>query len=192
LSALDPESRESLQDDLHQLHQNLKATFVHVTHDFREAATLADTIAVMGDGKVQQSGTPSQILREPDSVFVARFTMAKNIFRGEIQRAGDRHVFTSEEVKFETPEHPLEPCFAVIRPEDIRLSTEPILESGCNNLRGTIKSIVDNGATVSVSVDLPPQFSCLLSRGTSEELNPKLGQEMYVVFKADVVRLLDR
>lgn len=90
LSALDPENREGVQRELRRLHNRLKLTTVHVTHDFEEAIALGDRIAVLGDGRIHQVGTPEQIFRQPNSEFVARFAMVRNIFICEVTDGGGR------------------------------------------------------------------------------------------------------
>jgi len=64
LSALDPESREGVQQELRQIHNELKVTTIHVTHDFEEAIALGERIAVLGEGYVKQIGTPEEIFRQ--------------------------------------------------------------------------------------------------------------------------------
>ena len=72
-SALDPISRKALQEMVKNLQHTLNITTVFVTHDMAEAMTLADYIAVIGDGTLQQLGTPNEILRQPANDFVAGF-----------------------------------------------------------------------------------------------------------------------
>ncbi|MDB4897871.1 MAG: glycine betaine/carnitine/choline transporter ATP-binding protein [Firmicutes bacterium] len=71
--ALDPITRESLQDELKRLQAKLKKTIVFVTHDMDEALKLADRIVIMKDGKVHQVATPDELLRHPKDEFVAQF-----------------------------------------------------------------------------------------------------------------------
>ena len=71
--ALDPITREQLQEELISLHKKLKKTFVFVTHDMDEALKLGDRIAIMRDGKLLQLDTPEKILHEPASGFVEEF-----------------------------------------------------------------------------------------------------------------------
>jgi len=78
-SALDPISREQLQDELVRLQQEIKTTIVFVTHDMDEAIKIADTIVIMKDGEIVQSGTPEQILRHPANDFVKSFIGAKRM-----------------------------------------------------------------------------------------------------------------
>lgn len=72
-SALDPITREQLQDELIRLNEELKKTIVFVTHDMDEALKIADLMVVMQGGKVVQQGTPDQILRHPVNEFVRDF-----------------------------------------------------------------------------------------------------------------------
>lgn len=73
-SALDPISRTKLQDDLLELHQRIKKTIIFVTHDLEEAFKLGDRVCIMNEGKIEQIAAPTEILTEPASVFVQRFT----------------------------------------------------------------------------------------------------------------------
>lgn len=78
-SALDPISREQLQDELIRLQQELKKTIVFVTHDMDEAIKLADTIILMNGGEVVQAGSPERILRHPANDFVKSFIGKKRL-----------------------------------------------------------------------------------------------------------------
>jgi len=71
--ALDPITRETLQDELKRIQRQLKVTIMFVTHDMNEALKLADRIVVMKDGEIHQIGTPEEILRHPKDEFVAQF-----------------------------------------------------------------------------------------------------------------------
>ncbi|UOE57418.1 ABC transporter ATP-binding protein [Bacillus sp. CMF12] len=72
-SALDPLSREKLQDDLIHLQKKIKKTIVFVTHDMKEALKLGDRICVMKDGEIVQIGTPEELLANPENEFVRQF-----------------------------------------------------------------------------------------------------------------------
>ncbi|MGN7401756.1 ABC transporter ATP-binding protein [Cytobacillus praedii] len=76
-SALDPISREKLQDDLLDLKKNLKKTTVFVTHDIQEALKLADRICIMNEGKIVQIGTPHELVTDPVNDFVKEFVGGK-------------------------------------------------------------------------------------------------------------------
>ncbi len=77
-SALDPISREKLQEDIIHLQRTIKKTIVFVTHDIKEAMKLADRICLMREGKVIQLGTPSELRNEPANDFVRDFVGDSN------------------------------------------------------------------------------------------------------------------
>ncbi|MGH2318864.1 ABC transporter ATP-binding protein [Planococcus sp. SE5232] len=78
-SALDPISREQLQDELRNLQQTINKTIVFVTHDMDEALKIADSIIVMRDGQVEQTGTPQQLIDDPANEFVRNFIGVERI-----------------------------------------------------------------------------------------------------------------
>jgi len=80
-SALDPISREQLQDDLRNLQQEIRKTIVFVTHDMDEALKIADLIVVMRGGEVEQVGTPQELINNPANDFVKSFIGLERINR---------------------------------------------------------------------------------------------------------------
>lgn len=80
-SALDPISREQLQVQLKDLQEKIQKTIVFVTHDMDEALDIADEIILMKDGKIEQAGTPIQLLQEPKNEFVAQFIGEERVYR---------------------------------------------------------------------------------------------------------------
>ena len=91
LSNLDAKLRTEMRARIAELHRELGATFVYVTHDQTEAMTMADRIVVMLDGKIQQADTPAQLYAHPCNVFVAGFigTPPMNILPGRLVRRGN-------------------------------------------------------------------------------------------------------
>ena len=77
-SALDPMSREKLQDDILDIQRQMKKTIVFVTHDIQEAMKLGDRICIMKDGEVLQVGTPEELIRQPANDFVREFVGGPN------------------------------------------------------------------------------------------------------------------
>jgi len=190
LSALDPESREGVQRELRQIHNQLKVTTIHVTHDFEEAIALGERIAVLGEGYVKQIGTPEEIFRQPNSEFVARFAMTRNIFAGEVIDTGNGNtVFHTEGTKLAVATDLRGRLHASIRPEDILISPEPLHSSARNSFGGIITHITDKGSTLYVTVNLPPDFICLVTRRSFEEMGLDEGQKVYITFKASAVHI---
>ena len=190
LSALDPETREGVQKELRQLHNQLKVTTIHVTHDFEEAIALGDHIAVLGEGCIKQVGTPEQIFHQPNSEFVARFAMARNIFTGEVvERDDGSTLFRTEDTELVIVTDLRGKLHASVRPEDILISPEPLRSTARNSFCGTITHIADRGSTLYLTVNLPPDFICLVTRRSCEEMGLTKGQKVYITFKASAVHI---
>ncbi len=92
LSALDAKLREAMQVELRQLQQQLGITTIVVTHDQREAMTMADTVVVMNSGQIRQAASPIEIYRRPADRFVADFIGSTNLleYRSRQRRQSDR------------------------------------------------------------------------------------------------------
>lgn len=80
LSAIDPTFRNSIMKSLKDIHKRYNLTTIHVTHNFREASYLANKIAIIMDGKIQQVGVAEDVLNHPTNINVAKFLGFKNIF----------------------------------------------------------------------------------------------------------------
>lgn len=124
LSALDLKLRSEMQYELRELQRRLGITFVFVTHDQEEALALSDEIFVLNNGRIQQSGTPTDIYDEPINRFVADFIGESNIVAGTMIRdylvGFVGHQFECVDRGF----HANEPVEIVIRPEDLELTTK--------------------------------------------------------------------
>ncbi|MDH3763710.1 MAG: putative 2-aminoethylphosphonate ABC transporter ATP-binding protein [Gammaproteobacteria bacterium] len=119
LSALDAKVRGHLRHEMKTLQRRLGVTTVMVTHDQEEALTMADRIVVMNHGVIEQVGTPTEIYREPDTLFVADFIGEMNQVEGRVN--GDNRI-TIGELSFKSRSHGLAAdarVVAAIRPEDI-------------------------------------------------------------------------
>ena len=86
LGALDLRLRKQLQIELKRIQQEVGITFVHVTHDQEEAMALADVIAVMNEGRIEQAGTGADLYERPSTAFVARFLGESNLIAGTLER----------------------------------------------------------------------------------------------------------
>lgn len=140
LSNLDAKLRVQTRAELIRLHRQLGITVVYVTHDQVEAMTMGSRIVVMKDGVVQQVGTPAQIYREPNNVFVAGFigSPAMQFLRGETVKEGDSYYFTAHGVRLEigSEQGPglAREVIVGIRPENLTLAGDDATGQGitCN------------------------------------------------------------
>jgi spermidine/putrescine transport system ATP-binding protein len=106
LGALDLKLRRSMQIELKRIQTEVQTTFIHVTHDQEEAMTMADTIAVMNAGVIEQMGAPDELYENPRTTFVANFLGQSNLIDGTI-KARDTDLTTVDmhgiEVSVPTP-----------------------------------------------------------------------------------------
>jgi lactose/L-arabinose transport system ATP-binding protein len=126
LSSLDAKLRRELRAECDRLHQELKKTFIFVTHDQEEAMTLADRIVVMRSGRIEQTGSPMQIYSDPVTDFVADFfgSPSMNLIAGEIVGENGGPAFRSPRISIALPEifggATPGPATLGIRPEHLR------------------------------------------------------------------------
>ncbi|MEV5210277.1 ABC transporter ATP-binding protein [Micromonospora sp. NPDC053740] len=126
LGALDLKLRRQMQIELKRIQTEVGITFVHVTHDQEEAMTMADTVAVMNAGRIEQLGAPADIYEFPATAFVANFLGQSNLLAGEATSASGGDVaVTAHGTRFSVPagrsraEHG--PVHLGVRPEKLIL-----------------------------------------------------------------------
>ncbi|WP_413722345.1 ABC transporter ATP-binding protein [Sodalis sp. RH23] len=150
LSNLDAKLRGEVRDGIMALHHTLKTSTVYVTHDQIEAMTMADRIAVLNDGRLQQTGTPEALYRQPANMFVAGFigTPAMNILRLPVH---DQQVWLMGQSIARLPDYGEDAVFFGIRPEHL---TEHPQEPGAA-LRGRVLRRELHGAEYLITLDTP-------------------------------------
>jgi spermidine/putrescine transport system ATP-binding protein len=148
LGALDLRLRKQLQIELKRIQQDVGITFVHVTHDQEEAMTMADTIAVMHDGRIEQAGGAADLYERPRTEFVANFLGVSNLIDGKLGGAQGSlaSVETHDGARLHVPAdrvgpHDTDSIRVGVRPEKIMLrapgnGAAPDGEE--NSLRGTV------------------------------------------------------
>jgi putative spermidine/putrescine transport system ATP-binding protein len=99
LGALDLKLREQMQVELKRIQQDVRITFVYVTHDQEEALTMSNRIAVLNDGRIEQVGTPAEVYEHPATPFVAGFVGVSNV----LERDGRRFTVRPEKVRILEP-----------------------------------------------------------------------------------------
>ncbi|MDY0340897.1 MAG: ABC transporter ATP-binding protein [Coriobacteriia bacterium] len=190
LSALDPSTTERMQADLAELHRQLDITIIHVTHDFSEAEALGERVAVLNNGRIAQVGTPEDILQRPDSMFIADFSLTRNVFSGQARVTEDRLVSVDvggiELIAASGAEGPVH---VALRPEDIVLSPEPLPSTTRNVFQGQITRVLDRGSILHVTISVPPDFVCVITRQAQEELDLRKGMSAWVSFKASALHV---
>jgi spermidine/putrescine transport system ATP-binding protein len=161
LGALDLKLRRQMQIELKRIQVEVGTTFVHVTHDQEEAMTMADTIAVMNGGRVEQLGAPTQIYENPATAFVANFLGQCNLIPGQISGGdGDNAVLSANGFNFAVPRSRVRAigssAILGVRPEKITMywSDERVPE-GHNRLEGTVTDVSFTGVSTQYLVKVP-------------------------------------
>jgi spermidine/putrescine transport system ATP-binding protein len=147
LGALDLRLRKQLQIELKRIQQDVGITFVHVTHDQEEAMSMADTIAVMNEGHIEQAGSAADLYERPRTEFVANFLGVSNLIDGKLGRSegGLAHIQTHDGASLHVPAdrvgpHDTDSIRVGVRPEKITLRAVNghAPEGDLNSLRGTV------------------------------------------------------
>lgn len=160
LAALDQQLRQEMQGELKRLQQEVKATFIYVTHQQDEALMLSDRLAVMHGGKLLQVGTPQEIYERPVSSTVARFIGLSNMLSGTITRCEGGVCWVEPEslatvkVTCPVPNPPQGAVTVMVRPERVRVSAEKQKNGYENTLPAIVLHSVFNGNEVFYHVRL--------------------------------------
>jgi multiple sugar transport system ATP-binding protein len=188
LGALDSEFRELMCQELRALHDRLHATTVYVTHDQLEAMAMADTIAIMNQGVIEQLGAPQEVYDRPASVFVADFIGSPSMNFLPLPggyAAGVRHLRLGESL-LPVPElcedAPGAQLLYGVRPEHVRFAAD-------SSLRAEVLGTEYLGSSQIVT--------CLVSQGTTlrarvgPDLPVQRGDQLGLAFDATQVSLFD-
>ncbi|MEX6508647.1 ABC transporter ATP-binding protein [Jiella sp. M17.18] len=179
LGALDKLLREEMQVELRSLQKSLGITTVFVTHDQEEALAMADQVAVMRAGEIEQIDAPGAIYERPATEFVASFLGASNFFDGEIQSvSGDRVRIDIGGSVIELPAVGVPRSGRVklaIRPEKIKLAPAGQGRPG-QTIAAVIREVVYKGPTTHVIMDRSgTAFSGLLQNDATRDWSPAPG-----------------
>jgi spermidine/putrescine transport system ATP-binding protein len=161
LGALDLKLRKQLQIELSRIQRDVGVTFIHVTHDQEEAMSMADRIAVMNEGRIEQLGSAPELYEQPRTEFVANFLGVSNLLDGRLVQR-DRavgHVETADGARLRVPVTRLDGVDASamrvgVRPEKITLRATDAARPGpsANTLRGRVTDASFLGTSTSYVV----------------------------------------
>ena len=189
-SSLDPPLKERLWAELKALHKRTGVTALHVTHDRGEALALGQSVGVISDGRIAQTGSDASVFERPDSAFVAEFTGARNIYSGEASVRESLTVFSSGPLELVSTTRLSGPCYAVVRPENIIVSRRPARTSARNQIRGEVESLARRADLCQVTGRFAESLmTCVVTPLSVEELRLEPGATVYFTFKAGSVHL---
>lgn len=188
LSALDAHTRSAVRGELRGLLAGLGLPVVLVTHDFEDAATLADRVGVLVEGRLLQLGTPAELVAAPVDPFVARFTGA-NLVRGTSTgpSGGLTEVVLDVGGTMWSTDALRGRVAIAVHPWEISLSRTAPDDSAVNHLRAPIASITSLGNRARVAVG---PLVAEVTAGSVERLGLREGDVVVASFKATAARLV--
>ncbi|HET8614822.1 MAG TPA: ABC transporter ATP-binding protein [Actinomycetales bacterium] len=185
LGALDLKLRRQMQIELKRIQLEVGLTFVHVTHDQEEAMTMADTIAVMNAGVIEQLGDPAELYERPRTTFVANFLGQSNLLPGTVTGSDGDHVVV--DVRGRSMRVLRSRCASQdgavwfgVRPEKLRIVSEAAAVASGNELSGTVTDASFTGVSTQYLVRLPwdQEITVVQQNDGTAPLRP--GQEVTV------------
>jgi len=188
LAALDAHTKEAVRGELQHLLAELGLPTLIVTHDYEDAAALAETVGVLVEGQLRQLGSPAELVSQPADPFVASFTGA-NLLRGSVQLFDDgltRVRLESGEIVYSTDEADGD-VGVVVYPWDVSIGRVHADDSAMNLIRGEVTSISEVGNRVRVRVG---PLTAEVTPASVERLGLARGGTAFASFKATGTRLV--
>ena len=189
-AALDAHTRAGVRAELEQLLRELDLPTLLVTHDFEDAAALADRVGVLVDGELRQLAPPADLVAAPADGFVASLaggTLLEGLARPshdgltEVRLAGGAVVYSTDTATG--------PVSVIVYPWEVSLALEPAADSALNHVRGEVVSLTPVGNRVRVRVGV---LTAEVTASSAERLSLAPGRPVVASFKATATRLLPR
>lgn len=196
LSMLDVQLKRGVSSLLRKLNQQGQ-TIVHVTHDYEEALSLANTIGIIEKGTLIQTGTLKEVLQYPKSEFVANFVGIKNFFHGKIiekSEAQNLAIFESNGVKFqvETTSNIDAKGFLIVDANNIVVSQESILPSTTNTFKGTIAEVLPTRNGVELKINIGLEMFVQISTRKFETLPFMINSTVWIILNSNEIRFSEQ
>jgi len=198
LSNLDPQSKSSARELLLKVHRDTGVTMIYVTHDQLDARVLADRVAIMREGTMEQVGSLKELMEHPRSPFVASFMSLGNVFSGQVELHDGENGVTLVNVEGYRISIPYTPNIQagrtinfLVRPEDVILAKTKPKTSARNVLKATVVEKSFQGPLVRVSASIGGlRIEALATRASVEYMNIKEGEDVYMAFKTSSIQVL--
>ena len=153
ISALDAHTKATVRAELHELLGSLEIPALLVTHDFEDAAALADQVSVVVDGKLRQAGTVTELVAHPADAFVASFTGANLLHGTAVQSAnGSTRVQLADGTVVTTADAAGGEVVLAVYPWEVTVAASPPDDSALNVIGGPIRSVAELGNRVRVAI----------------------------------------
>ena len=192
LGALDLKLRREMQIELKAIQIEVGLTFLHVTHDQEEAMDMADTVAVMNKGHIEQMGAPEKLYDRPKTVFVSKFLGQSNLFIGKIvETSANSLSIDVVGYKISVPKDRAEKHTGKIaigvRPEKADLFQNKPADSSSQNLigPGEVKDIRFTGVSNQFLVDVPNIGLVTVFEQNEGNSTVELGDQVWISWKVE-------
>jgi molybdate transport system ATP-binding protein len=197
LSALDLPTRIRLRTELRTLLKKVGLPAIFITHDWSEALYLGDTVVVMADGGVLQTGPPFEVFARPTRPEVASLVGVDNLIPGDVVRResgiAEVRMGTGTVVAFDLGHDDFAPCYVSIRGENVVLEREPASSSSArNHLIGHVIEIQPSGQLDRVVLDVGFRLVALVTPLAVRELGLAEGEQVTATIKATAIHLIPR
>jgi spermidine/putrescine transport system ATP-binding protein len=179
MSALDAKLRAEVQLELRGLQRKLGKTFILVTHDQDEAMTVSDRIIVMREGRIVQTGTPSEVYERPVNRFVAEFLGSANLIPASIANGCVETVLGRLVVR---PSPTWQRETLAIRPERIRICTH---RPEVNAVSGRVREVIYRGDHLDVFLEPGP-----LRVRTTPTIPLRIGEQVWLELSPEYLQVL--
>jgi molybdate/tungstate transport system ATP-binding protein len=190
LASLDIKLKSELRSTLRRLNK-LGQTIIHVTHDYEEAISLGNRIAVVHDGMILQAGAPEEVFHHPKSEFVAHFTGAKNFFSANFSN-GSREASVAGKLILQSSSDTIQKeGFILIRSEDIFLSEARVDTSAVNQFEGTITEMVPTHGGFEIKLDIGITLFAAITKESAERMGLHESMKCFACFKASAVKIIE-
>ena len=196
LSNLDAKLRNQMRAEIIKLHQQIKTTFIYVTHDQTEAMTLGDRIVIMKDGYIQQIGTPQEVFNHPANLFVAGFIgmPVMNFFDAKLLKEQGKYFVELDGLKVELAEDKQERLAANhVEPQEITLGVRPEhTDLDPNGVAATVDVAEMMGSSVHLHVNANGHDVIIIVPTIDMKNNYSMGDTLHFGFQGNVAHIFSK
>jgi ABC-type Fe3+/spermidine/putrescine transport system ATPase subunit len=196
LSNLDAKLQKKMMEDFKRIHKELNLTFIYVTHSLEQAMSLADRIALLNKGQIEQIGTPDELYRMPKSLFTAKFTGILNVLLGNVaSRDGENIIVKTAVGVFKgigKGDLNSNKVAYIIRPENVIIEEEA---KKCDNvIEGELIEQIYKGSDMEYFVKLSDGtiFTIFKKGGQILNLEKKVGSKVFLGWNMEKALVLDK
>ena len=187
---LDPKNASITEEVIMEINRRYKTTVVMATHNMFQAKSLPQRIALIENGKIGETGTPTEVFGKLSTV-LASFAAMENTFTGDARRMtdGTSVVDIGGNVQIVTATKIAGRASLFISPDDIIISKTKFDSSARNLIQGQISEISDLNSVVKLKIDAGKTFTVHVTKRSFEQMGLNIGSKVFLTFKASSVQI---